>query len=58
MIDAIDALSFHDTFENPERYEAAMQRMYDDARRDAHPGSIASVRQRVHRIGAHGHIRA
>jgi 2-polyprenyl-3-methyl-5-hydroxy-6-metoxy-1,4-benzoquinol methylase len=30
--DFIDALNFHDTFENPERYEATMARIYDDAR--------------------------
>ena len=35
MPDAIDALDFTDTFENPERYEVAMQRMYQDARTDS-----------------------
>ena len=34
MPDAIDALDFTDTFENPERYEAAMRRIYEDARTD------------------------
>ena len=34
MPDAIDALNFTDTFENPERYEVTMLRMYEDARTD------------------------
>ena len=33
--DVIDAFDFHDTFENPERYEEVMQRIYEDARTDA-----------------------